>query len=173
MNFIDIVKKRCSVREYSSQPVEKEKLDYVLEAARLAPSACNLQPWSFYVIQDAEMLQKIHSCYEREWFKTAPVCIAICGNHDTSWKRKLFDNKDHCDIDIAITTEHLILAATEVGLGTCWICNFDSVRCKEILQLPDSEEVIALTPIGYPAKEDVWETAVKNRKKMEEIVTYL
>ena len=172
MNFIDIVKKRCSVREYSSQPVEKEKLDYVLEAARLAPSACNLQPWSFFVIQDAEIVQKLHSCYEREWFRSAPVCIAICGNHDISWKRK-FDNKDHCDIDIAITTEHLILAATEVGLGTCWICNFDSIRCKEILQLPDPKEVIALIPIGYPAKEDVWKTAVKNRKKIEEIVTYL
>ena len=172
MTILDVVKKRCSVREYSSQPVEKEKLDYVLEAARLAPSACNLQPWSFYVIQDAEMLKKIHSCYGREWLQTAPVCIAIVGNHETSWKRKLYDNKDHCDIDIAITTDHLILAATEVGLGTCWICNFDSVRCKEILQLSDSEEVIALTPIGYPAKENVWETTVKNRKKVEEVIFY-
>jgi len=173
MNFIDIVKKRCSVREYSSQPVEKEKLDYVLEAARLAPSARNGQPWSFYVIQSAEVLQKLQSCYVRESFKTSPVFIAICGNHNTSWKRESFDNKDHCDIDIAITTQHLILAATEVGLGTCWVCNFDPVRTKEILQLTDSEEIIALIPIGYPAKEDVWETAVKNRKSMEEIVTYL
>ncbi len=172
MTILDIVKKRCSVREYSSQPVEKEKLNYVLEAARLAPSACNLQPWSFYVIQNMEMLKKIQSCYEREWFQTAPVCIAICGNHDISWKRKSFDNKDHCDIDIAIATEHLVLAATEVGLGTCWICHFDSVRCKEILQLPASEEVIALIPIGYPAKENVWEKAVKNRKKAEEIIFY-
>jgi len=171
MNFIDIVKKRCSIREYSSQPVEKEKLDYVLEAARLAPSACNFQPWSFYVIQDAEMLQELQSCYVRESFKSAPVFIAICGNHDASWKRK-FDNKDHCDIDVAITTQHLILAATEVGLGTCWVCNFDPVRCKEILQFSDSEEVIALIPIGYPAKEDAWETAVKNRKQAEEIVFY-
>ncbi len=172
MNFIDIVKKRCSVREYSSRPIEKEKLDSVLEAARLAPSACNLQPWSFYVVQDAGILQQLHSCYGREWFTTAPVCIAVCGNHDASWKRKSFDNKDHCDIDIAITTEHLILAAAEAGLGTCWICNFDAVLCKEILQLPDSEEVIALIPIGYPAKEEIWETAVKNRKKTEEIIFY-
>jgi nitroreductase len=172
MNFIDIVKKRCSVREYSSQPVEKEKLDYVLEAARLAPSACNLQPWSFYIIQDAEMLQKLRSCYVRESFKTAPVFIAICGNHETSWKRKMFDNKDHCDIDVAITTQHLIFAATEVGLGTCWVCNFDPVSGKEMLQLSDSEELIALIPIGYPVKEDIWETTVKNRKEVEEIVFY-
>jgi len=171
MEFIDIVKKRCSVREYSSQPVEREKLDYVLEAARLAPSACNFQPWSFYVIQDAEILQKLYTCCARESFKTAPVFIAVCGNRDVSWKRRS-DNKDHCDIDIAIATEHLILAATEVGLGTCWICNFDSVRSKEILQLPDSQEIIALIPIGYPAKEDIWETTVKNRKKVEEVVFY-
>ncbi len=118
------------------------------------------------------MLKKIQSCYEREWFKTAPVYIAICGDHATSWKRKSFDNKDHCDIDIAIATEHLILAATEVGLGTCWICHFDPARCKEILQLPDSEEVIALTPVGYPAKENIWETTVKSRKKAEEIIFY-
>lgn len=170
MNFIDIVKKRCSVREYSSKPVEKEKLENVLEAARLAPSACNLQPWRFYVIQDTEMLKKIQSCYGREWLQTAPAVIAIVGNHEVSWKRKLYDNKDHCDIDIAITTEHLILAAAEAGLGTCWICNFDAARCKELLQLSDSEEVIALTPIGYPAKENVWETTVKSRKKMEEVV---
>ena len=171
MSFVDIVKKRCSVREYSSQLVEKEKLDYVLEAARLAPSACNFQPWSFYVIRDTETLKKLYSCCARESFKTASVFIAMCGNHDASWKRK-FDNKDHCDIDIAIATQHLILAATEVGLGTCWICNFDSVRTKEILQLPDSQEVIALIPIGYPAKEDIWETTVKNRKKEEEVVFY-
>ena len=171
MNFLNIVKKRCSVREYSSRPVEKEKLDEMLEAARLAPSACNLQPWSFIVVREPELLQELYTCYDRDWFKTAPVCIVVCGNHAASWKRKA-DDKDHCDIDIAIATQHLILAAAEMDLGTCWICNFDSKRCHEILQLPSPVEAIALVPIGYPTKEDVWETIVKNRKKMEEIIVY-
>lgn len=171
MKLIDLAQKRCSVRSYSSRPIEKEKLDYVLEVARMAPSACNLQPWSFIVVQNPDTLQKLHTCYERDWFKTAPACIVVCGNHDASWKRK-FDNKDHCDVDIAITTDHLTLAATEVGLGTCWVCAFDPAACKEILQLPDSIEPIVLIPIGYPAEKDVWEATEKNRKQAEDIIIY-
>jgi nitroreductase len=172
MNFLELAKKRCSVREYDSRPVEKEKLEHVLEAARLAPSACNMQPWLFMVVQNPEILQKLYFCYEREWFRTAPACIVICGNHKISWKRK-FDNKDHCDVDIAITTDHLTLAATEAGLGTCWICAFDPDKCRNALGLTDSDlEPIVIIPIGYPAKKDVWETTAKNRKKAEEIIIY-
>jgi nitroreductase len=146
-------------------------LKAVLEVARLAPSACNLQPWIFYVVQDARLLQELQTCYDRDWLKSAPVCIVVCGNHGTSWKRKS-DNKDHCDIDVAIAIDHLTLAATEVGLGTCWICNFSTDRCRELLQLSSSLEPVALIPIGYPAKDNIWETTVKNRKKTEEIIFY-
>ena len=171
MKLIDIVKKRCSVRDYSSRPVEKEKLEYILEAARLAPSACNHQPWRFVVIQDDKLLQKLQGCYEKDWFKTAPLCIVICGDHETSWKRK-YDGKDHCDIDIAIATDHLILAATELGLGTCWVCAFDPASCREALQLPDALEPIVMVAVGYPQNEDVWKTTVKKRKNADEVIIY-
>jgi nitroreductase len=172
MNFIEIARKRCSVRDYSSQPIEKEKLEQVLEAARLAPSACNIQPWQFIVVQNPETLQKLQLCYEREWLKTAPACIVICGNHEISWKRK-YDNKDHCDVDIAITADHLTLAAAEIGLGTCWICAFDPDKCREALEITSrSLEPIVMIPIGYPAENDVWEKTAKKRKDVNEIIIY-
>ena len=171
MKLLSIMEKRCSVRDYSSRPVEKEKLEYLLEAARLAPSACNMQPWRFIVVQDSELLQKLHDCYEKEWFRTAPLCIVFCGDHETSWKRK-YDGKDHCDVDIAIAVDHLTLAATEQGLGTCWICNFDPVLCREALQLPDTLEPIAMIPVGYPSDENVWTTKEKIRKEAGEVISY-
>ena len=85
----------------------------------------NFQPWAFVVVRDPEKLKALYDCYPREWFASAPVCIVVCGDHSTSWKR-LSDNKDFCDVDIAITTEHLVLAAAEQGLGSCWVCNFDA-----------------------------------------------
>ena len=171
MELIDLVKRRCSVRDYSSRPVEKEKLEYMLEVARLAPSARNMQPLRFIVVQDRELLQKLQNCYAKECFSSAPLCIVICGDHETSWKRQ-YDGKDHCDVDAAIAADHLILAATEVGLGTCWICAFDPAPCREALQLPDALEPIIWITVGYPKDEDVWETNVKTRKKAEEVICY-
>ena len=118
MDLLDLAKKRCSVRQYAATPVEKEKLDYILEVARLAPSAVNFQPWQFLVVSTKENLEKVQSCYEREWLKTAPLCIIACEDHAASWKRGS-DGKDHADIDIAIAVEHICLAAAEQGLGTC------------------------------------------------------
>ncbi|MCJ7696027.1 MAG: nitroreductase family protein, partial [Anaerolineaceae bacterium] len=105
--FIDIAKSRYSCRKYDSRPVENEKLELVLEAGRVAPSAVNFQPWHFYVIQGTDHLSKIHQVYHREWFRTAPCVIVICGDHSAAWKRS--DGKDHCDIDAAITTDHMTL----------------------------------------------------------------
>ena len=100
MNFLELTKRRCSVRKYASRPVETEKLDYILEAARMAPSAVNYQPWCFLVIKSDKGREKIQACYPREWFKQAPCYIVVCGDHAQSWKRA--DGKDHMDIDAAI-----------------------------------------------------------------------
>ena len=166
MNFLELVKARHSVRSYVERPIEQSKLDYILECVRLAPSAVNFQPWKFSVVTEKNLLDALKSTYPREWIKTAPCIIVACGDHDVAWHRKL-DNKDHTDVDIAIAVEHLCLAATEQGLGTCWVCNFDVPRCKEILGLPGNMEPIALIPIGYAATQDVPE---KTRKPLQDIL---
>ena len=106
MNFLDLVKARYSVRSYSPQEVEKEKLDYILECVRLAPSAVNLQPWRFRVITDKPTLEALCKCYKREWLATAPCIIVACANHEESWHRRA-DNKDHADIDVAIVNRQV------------------------------------------------------------------
>jgi nitroreductase len=114
------------------------------------------------------MLRRLHAVYHREWFNSAPCCIVVCGNHNESWHRGA-DNKDHCDIDIAIATEHLSLAAAECGLGSCWVCNFDVEACARLLELPSHVEPMVLLPIGYPAASEVPE---KKRKKIDEITIW-
>ena len=160
---------RRSVRDFESTPVENEKLDYILEAGRIAPSAVNFQPWSFTVIKKEENKRKLQDCYNSDWFKTAPVYIVICGNHKLSWKRK--DGKDHCDIDVAIACQQMCLAATEMGLGSCWVCNCDSEKCKELFELPQHIEPIVFIPIGYPKDKSVFETPGK-RKSLSETVKW-
>lgn len=162
------IENRFSLRDFQQTAVEKETLIQLLEAARMAPSACNLQPWFFVVITDPQRCTALCECYKREWIRTAPAIIVACADHGVSWKRRA-DNKDHSDIDLAIAIEHICLTATDLGLGTCWVCNFDVAMCKEFLKLPESVEPIALIPVGYPART---EAAVKNRKSLEEIIRW-
>ena len=164
MNFLELVKQRYSCRAYKPLGVEKEKLDYILECVRLAPSAVNKQPWRFRIVSKEEDKAKLQQCYNRDWFKTAPMYVVASVLHDEEWVRS--DGKHHGDIDIAIAVEHLCLAATEQGLATCWVCNFDAVLCKELFNLSDNEEPAVLIPLGYA--ED--EVKPKNRKPIETIV---
>ena len=151
MEFSELARRRFSCRNYSDEPVVKELLDKVLEAGRIAPSAVNLQPWHFFVFQDAAALDKIYSCYHREWFRTAPCVIVLCGDHSRSWKRR--EGKDHLDIDVAIATDHMTLQATELGLATCWICNFDPEAVRRVLDLPEELEPVVILPLGYPVEQ--------------------
>lgn len=169
--FIDLVKKRYSVRNYLDIPVEEEKLNYVLECGRLAPSAANLQPWRVMVVRDADMKQRLAATYNRQWFQQAPVVLVICCDHRQSWKRA--DGKDHADIDAAIIIDHMTLAAAEQGLGTCWICNFDALACRNILELPDYMEPIAYLPVGYPALSTDDNARHLKRKTFDEIVSFV
>lgn len=167
MSFIDLAKKRYSVRDYQDLPAEKEKIAQVLEAGRLAPSAVNYQPLHFIVITDQKVKTKVAETYARDWFKKAPAIIIVCGDHAKSWKRK--DGKDHCDIDAAIAVDHMTLAATDLGLGSCWVCAFDAKKCHEVLGLPENLEVIAMMPIGYAAGNREPE---KKRKSLNDIVSW-
>lgn len=150
MSFLDLVKRRCSVRFYVDKSIEQEKLEYIFEAARFAPSACNFQPWLFIVITDKQSRFRLKTVYDKKWFIEAPVIISVCYDRRISWKRR--DEKDFGDIDAAIALDHLTLAAAEQGLGTCWIGAFDAAAARRQLKLPGYIEPVAFTPLGYPAE---------------------
>ena len=162
--FLDLVSRRYSCRSYQSAEVPQEKLDYIMECVRLAPSAVNRQPWRFRIVSSEADRAKLCQCYNREWFATAPVVIIASAVRDEAWVRA--DGKYHGDIDIAIAVEHLCLAATEQGLATCWVCNFDADLCKNLFALGSNEEAVVLIPLGYAADQP----KEKSRKPKEEIV---
>ncbi|MDR3251380.1 MAG: nitroreductase family protein [Tannerella sp.] len=166
MTLLDLISRRRSVREYLTREIEPEKIDYIKECIRLAPSACNLQPWKFIFVQSDEKKALLQRCYDKEWLRAAPICVLALGDVSRSWKRGA-DGKDHAEIDVTIAFEHLILAAAEQGLGTCWICNFDVALARTLLNLPDNLIPVAITPLGYPAKKH---DPVTNRKSIDEIV---
>lgn len=170
MTFLELARHRYSCRHYDNRPVEQEKINLILEAGRIAPSAANCQPWHIIVITQKENLKKIHSVYHRDWFMDAPCVLVICGNHSQSWKRK--DRKDHCDIDIAIAVDHMTLQAADLEIGTCWICNFDKDLCIKILNLPSNIEPIAILPVGYPLDSTDPDRHLLKRKSIDEIVSY-
>jgi nitroreductase len=165
MTFLELVKKRSSVRAYLDTPVPETLLDSILEAARWAPSACNIQPWIFIVIKDNASRKALKTVYNREWFLRAPVIIAVCYDRSASWKRS--DGRDFGDIDCAIALDHLTLAAAEAGLGTCWVGNFNPAMAREVLALPQQVDPVAFTPVGYPGPDA---TRSKSRKAPDLIV---
>ena len=170
MTFLEIAINRYSSRKYLDKPVEEEKLLKVLEAARVAPSAANKQPWTFYVIRDSKNRQKISEAYHREWLKEAPVIIVACANQNLAWVRS--DGKNHSDIDLAIAIDHISLQATELGLATCWICNFNVAKCSEILNLEKNIEPIAIMPLAYPADSTDSNRHISLRKPLSEIIKW-
>ncbi len=170
MTLLELAAKRVSCRAYDTdRKVEQNVLDEVLEIARLAPSAVNKQPWRLVVVKSKEKLAEMSDAYNRDWFKTAPMVLAVVADHTESWHRA--DGKDHADIDAAIFIEHLCLAAAEKGLGTCWVCNFLPDVANKVLGIDGVEkELVALVPIGYPADNSVF-TKEKSRKSISEFVS--
>ncbi len=166
MNFLELVQSRGSVRRYADRPVEQEKIDYLLECARLAPSACNRQPWRYWVVRTPERRKALCEAAARfPWLQEAPLMIVVCVCEAEAWVRGA-DGRSHSDVDAAITAEHLALAATEQGLGSCWICAFDPERCREALSLEEGIRPVAIFPVGYPAVEP----QAKQRKVLQELV---
>ncbi len=166
MDFKELTAKRYSVRAYKSQQIEDEKLQQVLDAARLAPTAANRQPFQFIVIHTAGRETELKRIYRAEWFCRAPLVICACALPSQAWSR--MDNKNYGDVDVTIAMDHLILAATELGLGTCWIGAFDPVAARDVLGLPEGVEPVAFTPLGYPADQP----GTKRRRPLSELVRY-
>jgi len=168
MDFFELAEKRYSVRSYKPDPVEDEKLEKVLEAARIAPTACNLQPFQLIVIHTKGREEELRRIYKSSWFVEAPLIICACAIPSQSWSRR--DGKNYCHIDVTIAMDHLILAAASLGLGTCWIGAFDPLEARSILGLPDEVEPIAFTPLGYP--NDQPGHRHKSRKSLSELIRY-
>ncbi len=166
MEFFELIQKRYSVRAYKPDPVEDDKLKKVLEAAVLAPTAANRQAFQIIVIRTAGREEELKRIYNRDWFVQAPLVICACGIPEQNWVRR--DGKNYNDVDVAIVMDHLILAAADLDLGTCWIGAFYPDEARRVLGLPDNVEPIALTPLGYPADQP----KPKRRKMLSELVRY-
>ena len=166
MNFLELAQKRYSCRAYRPDSIEDEKLQQVLEAMRLAPSATNLQPYRFIVVHTAGREAELNLIYFQPWFVQPPIVICACAIPAAAWRR--VGGKRYTDVDAAIAMDHLTLAATDVGLGTCWVASFDVRAAHEVLGIPPGIEPLAFTPLGYPADQP----EPKERKPMSELVRY-
>lgn len=166
MEFSELIKARYSVRAYKPDAVEEEKLNYVLEAARLAPTAADRQPFQLIVVKTEGRKDELRRIYNRDWFVQAPIVICACGIPAQGWIHP--NGKNHYEIDTTIVMDHLTLAAADTGLGTCWVAAFDTWAAREVLQLPVDVEPIIFTPLGYPGDSP----GTKERKPMAEIVRY-
>lgn len=151
MNMLELSRQRFSARKFTDQKVSPSDLDYLLECARLAPSAVNRQPWHFVVVESEEAKARLRQVYNREWFATAPLYIVCYAHTGRCWTRAA-EQKAHGDIDVAIAAEHICLAATERGLGSCWVCNYDPDLMRSLFPLPDHEAVVIL-PVGHIAPD--------------------
>jgi len=167
VDFQQLIEARYSVRAYTSQPVEQKKLERVLIAAQLAPTAANYQPFRLFVLPTAGREAELRRVYDREWFVQAPLVIAICTVTAEAWVRR--DGKNYGDVDATIAMDHLILAAADLGLGTCWVAAFDPDAARAVLGVPEGTEPLAFTPLGYPADRPT----PKTRKALNDLVRYV
>lgn len=165
VNVMDAIEARKSVRNYLDKPIEDEKMNKVLEAGRLAPSASNRQEWRFVIVRDPQTKRELAKAANRQWFVgEAPAIIVACAETDGH----IMQCGQPCyPIDVAIALDHITLAAVEMGLGTCWIGAFHEDKVKEILDIPKEIRVVALMPLGYPVDPS---PSPKNRLPLNKIV---
>jgi nitroreductase len=167
MDTVEAIKKRCSVRAYEDREVEDEKLEILLECARLAPSAANLQEWRIIVVRDRDRRANLAKAANNQGFVAqAPAVLVFCAETEQHMMRC---GEKSYPIDVAIAIDHVTLAAVELGLGTCWIGAFYTDRVRDILGIPDHIPVVSLLTLGYPAPGS---TRPKKRLALEEIVKY-
>jgi nitroreductase len=166
VEFSELISRRRSIRSYRPDPVEDEKLQAVLSAACQAPTAANRQPFGLVVVHTMPYQEELRRLYDRDWFLQAPLLVCACGIPGQAWVHR--SGKCYLDVDVAIVMDHLILAATNLGLGTCWIAAFDPQAARQIFSLPSQVEPIVLTPLGYPTSEP----PPKERKRLSDLVHY-
>jgi nitroreductase len=167
MELFETIEVRHSVRAYKSDMVEKEKLDRIIHAAVIAPTAANFQPFKLFIIETKAHMDQLKALYAREWFSQAPIVLCVCTIPQKGWVRR--DGRAYVDIDAAIVMDHITLTATALNLGTCWVGNFDATVARKMLRLDETIEPLLFTPLGY-AKEHTYQ---KIRKPVEELVEYI
>ncbi len=168
MELDQVIKERYSVRQYSPKKVEREKLDELLRISQMAPTAANRQPVRVIVVQEEQGLDKVAKAAR---VYRAPLVLIVCADRDAAWVRE-FDHKNHLDIDASILTDHMMLKATDLGLGSVWICRFDPEVIRAEFRLPASWEPVNLLALGYPAAESAPSKMHTDRRKLEEYVYY-
>jgi nitroreductase len=166
LDFFEVVKNRRSIRKYHETSVEKEKLERILEAARLASSAMNRQPYRLFIVTNKEVLSKINSFCNQEW--KAPIMVAMVSNPKEAWVRD--DGAEYWMADAAVAMNQVSLAAFAEGLGTCWIAAFNEDEVKEILAVDSASRIPFLSPLGYPAEN---KGPITNRKTIDSLVRYV
>jgi nitroreductase len=173
MDVFEAIRVRRSIRRYKSRPVEKGKLERILEAGRLAPSTANKQPWHFVVVTDPSLIEALRVAHERDPFVkntseilTAPVVIVACADTSKAWIRR--DGEEYWKVDVAIALQSMVLCATEEGLATCWIAAFDAEATRRVLKIPEEIKIVALTPLGYPDET----REASDRRPLSKIVHY-
>jgi nitroreductase len=168
MSVLDIIKERRSVRRYKSDPIQKDVLRRVLDAARFSPSGKNLQPWKFVLVKEESLKQRLAEASVGQTFiAQAPVVIVACAFPDRCYSR-MGNYMKSWPVDVAIAVEHMMLQAQEEGLGTCWIGAFEEEEVKSLLHVPEDVRVLALTPLGYPDEKP----ALRGRKDLQEIISH-
>ena len=171
MEFIELAKKRYSVRKYANKPIEREKLNLVLEAARVAPTAKNLQPQRIYVIQSAEGLAKVDALTPCRF--GAPTVLLFTNNTDEEWNNPLETSVRAGVEDVSIVATHAMLEAEDLGLGTCWVNYFPNTELEKAFGLPKNERSVLLMPIGYPAADAAPGPNHAASKKTDEFVKFI
>ncbi len=170
MDFLKIATDRFSVRDFSSRSVEEEKLEIIKEASRVAPTAKNNQPQKVYMLKSEEALRKIRENTRCAF--NAPVVFAVCIDETKQWQQP-FSGELMGEVDAAIVTTHMMLAAESVGLGSCFVCYFDPDKFKRDFCLPQHIKPIALLPVGYKNEDCMPSERHFERNSIEEIVTEL
>lgn len=166
MDLFTAINDRYSVRGYTADPVDDETLAKVLEAARRAPTAANKQAFRVVVVHTRGREEELARVYGRRWFTQAPLVLGVVAVPGEAWRR--MDDKPYAEVDATIAMDHMVLAATALGLGTCWVAAFDPEAAREVLGLPADVEPVAFTPLGYPDKP----SANTDRRPLAELVRY-
>ncbi len=167
MSVLDVMEERYSVRGYLDKPVEEEKLNKILRAAQIAPTGVNAQAFKIYVIETKKHIEDLKKVGKWDWFTQAPYIIAVVSKPEDAWTR--YDGKNISDIDATIVMDHMILEATELGLGTCYIAAFNKEALIDMLNLSEEYEPVLLTTLGYPDAKP----RETGRKSIEELVEFI
>ena len=171
MDFTRVISGRESIRSYDpTKPVDKAVLERILDAGRIAPSAANRQPWRFLLIQSRDVLSQVRRSYQKPWFQDAPHVLVVVGRTGEAWTRQ--DGWSSIETDLAIAMDHMVLAAENEGVGTCWIAAFDSMALRSTLSLTSDDRVYAMTPLGYP-RPGFAKKGKRERKALTDVVRYL